>query len=108
MNNSSYFFDFNNSIGNINSVTSSTDDSLTLSLQTGNNRSNITSNTYKELLDYCKSNNAIILEGFYIRVSFSFKIRDVYYCTNIYKEIDRNNLNDKIISIQNIESIKEI
>ena len=55
----------------------------------------------KKMLPFRKWYDSLLLKS-------SLDVLDVYYCTNIYKEIDRNNLNDKIISIQNIESIKEI
>tara|TARA_B100000123_G_scaffold227927_1_gene177049 strand:- start:222 stop:698 length:477 start_codon:yes stop_codon:yes gene_type:complete len=105
---SKYFFEYNNPLNNLNSKIYELSESLKLSLYLGNNRKNISSLTFKNLFEFCINNNANILKDFYLRVGFSFKINNNYYYANIYKKIDRNNLNDSLVKIDRVESIIEI
>jgi hypothetical protein len=105
---SNYFFDYGKPINKSNARFYETDESLKLSLFAGNNRRNISSSTFKELFEFCINNNATILEDFFLRIGFSFEINNNYYYANIYKKLNRNNLNDSLVDINRVESIKEI
>lgn len=105
---SKYFFEFNNPINNDNATVYESGELLKLSLFTGNNRKNVSSLTFKELFDFCISNNTTILQDFYLRVGFTFEINNKYYYTNVYKKLNRNNLKDSLVEINRVESIKEL
>lgn len=105
---SKYFFEYNNPPNKLNSVLYEEGDDIKLSLYIGNNSKNITSLTFKKLLDYAKNTSSIFLHDFFVRIGFSFRINNNFYYANIYKKIDRNNLNNTLVDISKVERIIEI
>ena len=107
INNPDYFFEYNNPLNKLNSRIYEKNDELKMSLYLGDNRRKFSLITFKDLFDYCISNNANVLKGFYLRVGFSFEINNNFYYANIYKEIDEANLNNSSVIIDRIERIIE-
>lgn len=105
---SSYFFEYNNPLNKLNSNIYETPSGLKISLFLGNNSRKISYNVFKSLFEFSLNNDANILDDFYLRVGFSFEINNNYYYANIYKNIDRNNLNNTDIKIDSVERIREI
>tara|TARA_B100001094_G_C18195866_1_gene810878 strand:+ start:4308 stop:7379 length:3072 start_codon:yes stop_codon:yes gene_type:complete len=82
-----------------------TENKLFLNVYVDQDLNKITTQTFKDLFNFCLQNECNSLHGFYLRLGLSFKIQKEYFYTNIVAQIPRKNLNNDIIFIDRISTI---